>query len=120
MIQTVAKYTLRQPPMLFGLECLLLAQPLANDMRQTKCQRQQGDQFLQALWLKHMRFFKPEATTLQAPKQGFDLPSLGVVSNRPDRMIRCNQYQIVATLKPHPTHPHPQTPDAAPLVEDQR
>src|SRR5437764_11478434 len=100
MIQTVAKYTLRQPPMLVGLERLLLAQPLADDMRLTKCQRQQGDQFLQALWLKHVRFFKPKAATLQAPEQGFDLPSLGIISNRPGRMIRCNQNQIFATVKP--------------------
>src|SRR5437763_15360557 len=112
MIQTVAKYTLRQPPMLFGLERLLLAQPLADDMRPTKCQRQQGDELLQALWLKHVRFFEPEAATLQAPEQGFDLPSFGVVCKRSGRMIRGNQNQIFATLKPHPTNPHPQTPDA--------
>jgi hypothetical protein len=48
MIQALSKYTCRQSPMLFRLERLLSAQPLTDNVRPTKCQRQQGDQLLQA------------------------------------------------------------------------
>src|SRR5437868_4085335 len=119
MIQAVAKNTFRQPPMLLGLERLLLAQPLAHNMRPTKCQRQQGDQFLQALWLKHVRFFKPEAATLQAPEQRFNLPSLGIFFYRCGRVVWRNQDQMFTIVEPHSTHPQLKTPDAAWLVEDQ-
>jgi hypothetical protein len=57
MIQTVAKNTLCQPTMRLRLERFLLALPLADDVRPTKRQRQQGDQFLQPLRLNHVPLF---------------------------------------------------------------
>src|SRR6266545_2995313 len=119
MIQTVAKYTLRQPPMLFRLERLLLAQPLADDVRQTKRQRQQGDQFLQTLRLNHMRLFKPKAATLQTAKQRFDFPALRIIANRLLGLLRCDHNQILATGQPHPRYKQLQPPDQSGFLKAQ-
>src|SRR5436853_2569992 len=119
MIQAIAKYTFCQPSMLLRLQGLLLAQPLADNVRPTKRQRQQGKQFLQALRLDDVRFLKPEAATLQASEQRFNLPSLRILSNRLGRIFRRNDDQIFATSKPHPTYPQGQPPDAARFIKDQ-
>src|SRR6185436_13618892 len=83
-------------------------------------QRQQRNQLLQALWLRNMRFFKPEASTLQTTEQRFDFPSLGVGFYSRGGVMRRHHDEIFATCQAHPRDPQCQSPDASRLVEDQR
>src|ERR1044072_609815 len=95
MVKPVSENTFRQPPMLLGLDCLLLAQPLTDHVRPAKSQCQQDNQFLQALRLNHMRFSKPEAATLQTAKQGLDFPSLGIRFYRPSGVMRRDDDEVL-------------------------
>src|SRR5215216_784549 len=119
MIQTVSKYTFSQSPMLLRLEPLLLAQPLTDYVRPTKCQRQQGDHLLQSLRLDHVSFLKPKAATLQTAQQRFDLPSSGIIFYCRGAVGRCHHDELLTARQSHSTNPQSQTPDVAHFLEDQ-
>src|SRR5215216_1763422 len=120
MIQTVSKNTFRQSPMFLRLEPLLLAQPLTDYVRPTKCQRQQGDYLLQTLRLDHVSFLKPKAATLQTAEQRFDLPSSGIIFYCRGGVGRCHHDEVFTAHQSHSANPQSQIPDVAHFLEDQR
>ncbi len=92
---------------------LLLAQPLTNDVRPTKRQRQQRDQLLQAFQLNDVGLLKPEPPTLQTAEQGFNFSALRIIFDRLLAIGRGNHDQILATFEPHPRHKQFQSPEPA-------
>jgi hypothetical protein len=119
MIQSQSKYTSRKPSMLFGLDRLLSAYPLAYYVCPTKAERQQRYQLLQSLCVNHVRFLKPKPSTLQTSKQCFDLPTFRIIVYRLGRILRPNKDQVFSVGKPHPTNPHLKPPDASSFLQDQ-
>src|SRR5205085_551987 len=71
------------------------------------------------LWLNHVRFFKPEAATLQTAKQRFNLPALRIIAKRLLAILRGDHNQILATFEPHPRHKQFQPPDQSGFLKAQ-
>src|SRR6185503_8441905 len=101
MIITIPKDTSCQPPMPFHLHGLLLIQPFADYVRPAKRKRQKRNQFPQSLWLGKVGLFQTKPSRLHTSKQGFYLPSLGVVCHGLISTTRASDNQLLPCFEFH-------------------
>src|SRR3954471_2688772 len=116
----MSKDTDRKVSMLLDLQRLLLCQPFTDDMRPAKGERQKCDQLLEPLRMHKMSLFQPEAATLQAAKESFDLPAARVIFHRSRSRTRRDHDDVFARRQAQPSNKERQAPDRADLRDDQR